>query len=253
MNFTEQEISIMDDYINNNLSQERKIIFDESMKRQDFKDEVLLKLSILKELQSEANKKLKEDILSFSEDTNSREIRDTEINTKEKSNPNKYLKYLVGLLLIVALGILLFWAFNKNNQVDQLYAATYETYPAQEIQRGKIEQQNIDYIAAMELYRNGDYEAALNGFKALDMNDQSLNLYIGVSQMELEQFSDAQSSLIKVKSSTDVGIRQAAEWYETLILLKTGDETGFNSAVKNIIDDESHLFNRKAKELQSKL
>lgn len=253
MKFTEEQLSLIKEYIMEELTKERKILFDENMKIEDFRNEVIQELSIISALQGSANNALKDTIKSFD---------DGSVLPNGKGSPNlkpgfngdnKFLKFLLALLLISILSIFVFYTFKSQNNVNQVYAEMYETYPATEIKRGKTNQDDSKLTSAMTLYRQGSYEKAINEFESIEPTDPSIELYKAVSFMELEQYPQAQSKLKEVIASSDVELKQVAEWYNLLLLYKMKNIEEFDSALEGVLNNESHLFNSKAKELKSKL
>ena len=253
MKFTEEQLSLIKEYIMDELTQDRKALFDENMKSVDFRNEVIQELSIFSAIQESANSTLKETIKSFDDGSELSKGKNAPIQNPSFNGENKILKYLLGLLLISVLSILMFYTFKSQNNVNQVYAEMYETYPATEIKRGKTNQEDSKLTNAMTLYRQGSYEKAINEFETIEPTDPSIELYKAVSFIELEQYPQAQTKLKEVIASSDVELKQVAEWYNLLLLYKMKNIEEFDSALEGVLNNESHLFNSKAKELKSKL
>jgi len=253
MKFTEEQLSLIEDYIMNNLSQERKILFDENMKSEDFRNEVMKELSIVSAIQESANNTLKDTIRSFGNDAGESQDKNVPADNIEDGSTANYWKYIIGGLLVLALCFLLFWMSKGQNTANQVFADMYEPYPAMEVTRGQIDTDNISLTKAMDLYRQGEYQEALTSLKALNLGDASLDLYKGICYLELGRYSDAESTFSALTKSDKIETKQVAEWYNVLLFLKTENQSEFDIAIERILDNDSHFFHTKAKELKKKM
>ncbi|MDF1697593.1 MAG: tetratricopeptide repeat protein [Saprospiraceae bacterium] len=253
MKFTDEEYSLIQDYLNDNLTEGNRLRFEENMKNEEFKLEVVTQLSVLGALQDEANASLKEKILTFETEVEKAKETVKPITKTKVIGIGKYLKYAAVLVLLIAAVMVFQWSSNTTLSSDEIYAQAYQTYPATEIKRGKEDEAYTVLKSAMDLYRNGKYTAALTEFEALNMNDPNVNLYIGVCAMETSQFDKAKTYFDQVKESNATDVKQVAEWYSVLVHYKLQETEEFSQGLDEILNNKAHLFYAKAKDLKSTL
>jgi len=248
MKFTKQQLSLIKEYVMDELTKERKALFDENMKSEDFRKEVFHELSIVSAIQESANRSLKNSILSFDKEIVIPAEKEVGKRKESGNSSTRFWRYAMAGVFVVAICCLFFLFSKGQNDVAYSYAAMYEAYPASESTRGKVEQENKAASEAMEFYRKGEYAKALAGFEALSATVPSYDIYKAICYIELEQDSNAKSALTNLINSEDLETKQVAEWYNSLLLLKTGKTIEFESAFEKILNDESHLFHDSAKE-----
>ena len=79
---------------------------------------------------------------------------------------------------------------------------------------------------AMQYYESGKYEQALYHFENILKADNTrigLNLYTGISQMEIKKFNEANKSFHKIIDSNYILYLEQAEWYLAFCYLMTDD------------------------------
>lgn len=254
MKLTDEENALIQDYLNDNLTEETRLRFGATMKNKDFKNEVVRQLAVLSALQDSQNQKLKEKILAFDSEEKAPEKEAEQKTNTKVFRINNYLKYAAVLVLMFAAVMVFRWMSDGGSMTnDALYASAYETYPAQEVKRGKEEEVFEGLKSAMDSYRKNDFAAALSGFEALEVDDANIDLYKGVCSMELNQMDKARGYFSQVLESGEASSKDVAEWYTVLVDLKSQNKPQFEKGLASILSDSSHLFYQKATELKSKM
>src|SRR5690554_3356428 len=143
-----------------------------------FKEEFYFHLELKEVIKIEENKKLKKQLQKL----------DT-----EKSPKKFYLNiYKVAAVLIIGLGILLF--FNTSPNYDKIYAENFEVYPnvVQPVVRNENEEKTLT-TKAFIAYENRDFAKASEMFEAIskDTQEEYALFYKAISLMELNQMEQA--------------------------------------------------------------
>lgn len=131
----------------------------------------------------------------------------------------------VAALLISAVVFLFVWDFSPSSG-SKLFAEYYQPYPdvIANQQRGDGVG-HAAYVEVMAPYSRGDYELAVTKLEAyLDShpNSDTIMFYLGISLLELEHFTDADSMLNEVHSMQLV-FSDRAQWYLALSNLRQGN------------------------------
>ena len=143
-------------------------------------------------------------------------------------------------------GYLKFNAQDKtDNQIAQIAETHFQLYPPKVLQRGNGAEQSFQ--EAMLAYVNKDFTLAKSLFVHLKKENAEINIYYANILMKEGNFYDAIQSLELPNAFYDVNQRHNAEWYLALCYLHVGEKDKARKMLYQIYDNESHLFNRKAK------
>jgi len=139
---------------------------------------------------------------------------------------NRRIAAGLSAVLIALAGGLMFLLPERNLENNEIY----ETYfkPAESGLTYRSEENATDNALrnAMQYYENGDYEQALSGLESILRSDSTvigLNLYAGISQMEIERYKDANVSFHKIIDNNYILYLEQAEWYLAFCYLMTND------------------------------
>lgn len=218
-------------YLNNTLSdQERKNVLDRMVNDAEFKEKVLFEKQLLDTFD--------ENKWSFIENTNAAAVKEyselfkkeeklkqaledakINFNTPKKTNFNWYL-YASAAMIVLLIAIVPF--VNNSSSSSELYATYINTteLPSLSI-RGN--DSNDIRTKAQHLFEQKKYEEALVILnKELDLSKKqtaTVYLYMGISQMELNQFEKATTTFNELLNS---GLMDAPKgyWYKALLYLK---------------------------------
>lgn len=109
----------------------------------------------------------------------------------------------------------------RGPNYDALFSTYYEPYPNTLAPVERSANADSGLLQAFAYYDGGDYEKAIQAFQQLQQSDQwkDLQLYLGISQMALNQNEEARKSFeatIAAKGETS----SIASWYLGLLYLK---------------------------------
>ena len=154
----------------------------------------------------------------------------------------------VTLLLLLG-GILLFW--NPNPELGELYAQHYAPYEDMILDRSEASEGTEQLlIQGMEAYNRQEYPLAerhLQEYLAQSPEQYGAALYLGIAQLETNQLEAAEASFRR--ASQDIKFEQQAQWYLSLLYLKSEQMTKVRTALQAIADNAQHYKHREASTL----
>ncbi len=149
--------------------------------------------------------------------------------------------------------LLAYWGMNLETE-PELYAKYQYVDPGLPV----LMSQSNDHLLydALTYYSEGNYEVAEE--KLLNIQDQyaendTLNYYLGASQLYLGKTVNALHSLGKVLAKPDAKYKESAEWLSVLAELKDENTAAAADKLKVILSNENHKFIEKARSLKSDL
>jgi hypothetical protein len=212
---------------------------------------------------------LNEKSWSFLEDTDHPEIREFEALLKsdevkkskqaiqdageayknKKKPTNNWFFYVAAAIAILIFSTLIFRPFEKSN--SELFASYIEKNDL----LGLVSRGNSDsiYAKAEASFENSEYQEVVNLLSpTLDtVKNSNVYLYLAISQMILENYSEAEKTLDKLISS-DLLDSQKGYWYKGLLYLKS-DQIEKSKKELQLIIDNSYYQEKNAKKLIKKL
>lgn len=129
-------------------------------------------------------------------------------------------------LMIAFAGILLLVLANRNLDNQKIYEKYFNPAEAGLTFRSQESSDNGELQTAMQFYQSGKYEQALYHFENIlraDPTRLGLNLYSGISQMEVNRYHDANISFHKIIDNNYILYLEQAEWYLAFCYLMTDD------------------------------
>jgi tetratricopeptide (TPR) repeat protein len=169
---------------------------------------------------------------------------------------NRKLLVLVSALTIFIVGGLLILLLKSNSYTnEEIYAMYYRPYEATLNFRSADTDINRDLRTAMQYYENRDFRNALVLFEKILAEDDSrigLNLYSGISHMEINEFEDAHNKFQKIINHEHNLYIEQAEWYLGFCYLMT-DNTGKAIEQFKQIAEKDGYYSHKAIEILKKL
>lgn len=127
------------------------------------------------------------------------------------------------VVLLIAIAVLTNNFTGNRVNYDKIFNKYYETYKPLNVRSGFSEIDKM-YRNALTAYQKEDYEKALTLFEEvleLDQSRMEANLMTGVSNMELDEYEEANSSFRKVINHNDNLFIEHAEWYIGFCYIKT--------------------------------
>ncbi|MCB0851510.1 MAG: hypothetical protein KDD63_04785 [Bacteroidetes bacterium] len=136
----------------------------------------------------------------------------------------RYSGIAASLLVLVGVTFMLNRAQDKPTSADVL-TQYYKPYDNMITFRDSVSQSEELLQSAMEAYEAKEYQLAVTAFQEyIKTSEEDLRpyIYLGISQMELGNFQQADESFVKVMTLKPY--RQQAQWYRVLTYLKADNK-----------------------------
>jgi tetratricopeptide (TPR) repeat protein len=130
------------------------------------------------------------------------------------------------ITIVVVAGFFVLFLGNKSYSNEEIYAMYYKPYEASMNFRSADVNINDELRTAMQYYENKDFRNALLLFEKILNDDPSrigLNLYSGISHMEIQEYNDANRDFQKIIDDRYSLYIEQAEWYLGFCYLMTGN------------------------------
>ena len=163
----------------------------------------------------------------------------------------------VGLsaLAIAFSGGLLVLLSNHPMENREIYEAYFKPAEPGLTYRSEENATDIELRSAMLFYEKGEYEQALRGFESVLRSDSTrigLNLYSGISQMEIKRYSDANTSFHAIIDNNYILYIEQAEWYLAFCYLMTDNRKKAEEQFEMIADREGY-YQHQARKILKKI
>jgi tetratricopeptide (TPR) repeat protein len=126
---------------------------------------------------------------------------------------------------------------------DHIYAQYFQPASINMSLRSTGNVQDNDLRSAMTLYDSKKYDAAIQLFEKILKQDDSrigLNLYSGISYMEIKQYAEANARFRKIIDQKSNAFIESAQWYLGLCYLKTHDNDKAKDVFSGIANGEGY-------------
>ncbi|RMA58504.1 tetratricopeptide repeat protein [Ulvibacter antarcticus] len=164
----------------------------------------------------------------------------------------------IAAILVLFIAIYQFGIFNSSSTVSDVYSEHFEVYSPPGVTRHNNETAQVNWEAATVLYRNNEYEEAIERFSNAEngVPDFQVFFYKGVSYMAQNQ-PDYNMAIQNFDSvlATDNDYHQQARWYKSLALLKSGKQSEAYALLETIVagkfyknEEAENILNTKIKE-----
>ena len=178
------------------------------------------------------------------------------INFEKPKSPRRVFHpaILGSILTIVIVGVFLMLNSLNRNSSEYLFKKYYQPYETSVTYRSS-DANYTELSEAMEKYHNRNFEEALVLFEKILKNDPSkvgLNFYSGISQMEMQKYSHAGNSFMKVIQDQYNMYYEQAEWYLALCYLVTENSDKAIQQFENIASEDG-FYSKKAKRILRKI
>jgi hypothetical protein len=238
----EQDIELIELYIQNKLDKSERERVDERLKTENdflelFKDVEIL----LKGVRSATRKELADELKGI-ENNIPPETKMVSINRT----------YWIGAAAAVTLiAVFFIWKALSVSPGEQLFAEYYEPYPnvLQSAVRGD---NDISELAdALQSYEEKDYKAAIEKLEAVEVKDFGVFFYLGSSYLAIKDGKKAVSNFEKCLQPQN-RLSAQAEWYQALGYLVAND-LGSSVQVLKSITSKQNSYSARAEEILTKL
>jgi len=224
--------ALIEKYIQNRLSVEEQLLFDEFIKN---------------------DSQLKKVVINADDSNFKKLITEIESRSKPANRKTSYAKWLVAASIVVLLGSFYFIYFNDKNSSNELFAEYFEPYRnvIQPIERNN--EQHNKKTQAFAVYENGDYNKAIILFSRLyeTTNESYYLFYKANALLQLDRADEAIALLIKHHKTNGV-LTQKTNWYLALAYLKIDDKINTEKVLQKVIASKMYKT-KEAEELIEKL
>ena len=239
MALSDNDIELIEKYIDNSLSEDESVLFEEKkLSSKEFVEQLEVATISMEFIKSKNQEKLKKEIEDI--------YRSSQEMERKSMSVKWYLTVAAAAILLIVSTIV--W-FSSNSQLSnqELFLSYYEPYRATPITRDETSNTSV----AMKYYRSQEYKKALELFLKSD-TDEITNLYVGNCYLSLGDNKNAIITFMEGLNAEDIIVKQTARWYLALSNLNAGnDETCYN--LLNFIVDNEDLYSNQARKLMKDL
>lgn len=236
MKLSEAKLALIEKYLRDELSADDRILFDNSLKENNFKDALQRQTRIIDHIDQGEDQLLRDRLRNL----------EAKVNHNGGQNKQKLFLIILGGLIVAMVLIFLYSQNSKNPQVlnsnDSIYVAMYQPLPADDLQRGVGVGLSQDFQKAMRLYASSEYSSCLQILRSLENQNEKSVLYQAACHMELKEYNTAIVNLERLKNSSDQEIQQAAQWYLALSYLQIDENEKLMDLLNVVTDNPSHIF-----------
>jgi len=230
---------LLEKYLQEKLSPQEKVIFDELIATDaTFKEEVAWQSDLKKAIIHEDNDNFKALL--------------TEIEAKKPIPKRGYTKWLAAASILLLVGFSYLFFTTTNSTTDDLFADYFEPYRnvIQPIERGSSQQD--EKTVAFTAYEKGNYEKAVDLFTKLygTSNESYYLFYKANALLKLNKANEAIPVLLEHLKTKDT-LTEKTNWYLALAYLKVDKKNMAKTTLKKVADDGNYK-NKEAKELLKK-
>lgn len=240
MPLDDNDITLIEKYIDNALSQGEAELFNSRLKDQTFYDEFKLQEAVAGSLKVVYRKKLKDELKQRLP-----EIRNDVVPFRKR----QYFYWAASVAVITVISLIFFF-IQRQHSAGSVFVAMYKPYPAAPVTRGQAE---VPEHPAFEMYRRGNYQEAATMFNQLisennpAFNETLLQLLLGNCYLNTDHFDQAAICFKNVMDSRQGILEQHGKWYYALTLLKDNKIDQSVSVFTEIRDSES-IYSHRAQE-----
>lgn len=251
---TAQKIEEIDQYINDELSEENLATFEaELLSNPDLAAELGLYKEIDKAIQETGVMDLREKLGNISRDINRGEKQKRSFAAK--INSSRVAIATIAASLILLLGITGLVKRNSVSSDTQLYSQFFQPYQTTGIFRSGDALIDSKLTKALYKFNAEDYQSAIDLFSevlSIDQNNPVSNFYSGMAYQETGKFNQALAAYGKVVQDRDNLFIEQAQWYIGLCYLQTDNRKKAYRQFKKIANSES-FYSDKASAILKKI
>lgn len=165
--------------------------------------------------------------------------------------------YILGSMAATIAVLMFVWLNSAKNNISsaELYAEYYQPAEINMSFRTAEDIVDKDLRSAMLLYEDKEYSKAISLFEKILSTDDSrigLNLYSGISYMELSHYAEANENFKRIIDHKANAFIESAQWYLGLCYLKTGEIDKANEIFQAIASSEGY-YKKEARKVLKKI
>lgn len=187
----------------------------------------------------------------------SKKIRAIQQQTPQETtttNRKSYFYYISSAVAIAAVCTLFYFSFMQSITAYDAFEQYHDWTSLPSFQTKSDTENNL--AKANRLFKEEKYQEALAIFKTSaeesDMYNPQIQLYIGISYLELENYHEALQTFDQLQNSATID-HHKAYWYTALTYLKQNDAENAKKVLKNLVENPANYNYEKAKKLLQKL
>ena len=164
-------------------------------------------------------------------------------SSKQKTPRFRYAAIFAGLIISSSL---LFFTY-RTQSPETIYKKYYITYE----NPGSSRSSETTYNEAIDYFNKKEFSKALEGFQAylkLNPGSSKYEFLSGVSNMEIRNFPDAESSFNKIINRGSSLYTEGANWYLAMCYIATSQKVMAKDQLRKIIKSES-IYKSKARKI----
>ena len=240
MPISDQDILLIQSYLQGRLTNEEQDLFDIKSKDSEFIAEIETQTEVRDLIYSEGRRQAKAKIAGF-------ENKES-IKTQNSQRNIMYLNWKVAAGFALLIGVSL-WALFLKNKEPQLFASYYQPMPnlVDPITKGEM-----NAYTAFQLYELKQYENAAIEFDKLEPSSD-IYFYEGLCHLNTNDVPKAIDLLNKALKFDEAKLRLNIEWYLLLAHIKNNDTENALRIANTIVANEEHPYLDKCKEIISRL
>lgn len=177
-----------------------------------------------------------------------------ELKVKSTNTIGRTISFAALGLIITGISVY-FLLSGRQYSPEDIYSAYYEPYESVIKMRSADNKADKLLVNAIQLYEAGEYAEALPLFQEIIEKDTSkveMNLYSGISQMEVKKYKEASGSFKTIIDQNDNLYIEQAEWYLSFCYLMTDQIPLAIKSFKEIADSNG-FYQKKAQEIIKKI
>ncbi|MBC8757597.1 tetratricopeptide repeat protein [Kordia sp. YSTF-M3] len=270
MSFDDQTYSRIASYLNNEMNEAEKAAFEVQLENDaelaSFVDTfstlegvynedkwTVKSNATIAEVKALANAFRADDVADVSKKIRAIQQHTTNQETTSRSRKS-YFYYISSAVAIAAVCTLFYFSFMQSITADDAFEQYHDWASLPSFQTKSDTNNNL--AKASTLFQEEKYQEALSIFTTYAQESATYNpqiqLYIGVSHMELENYQEALQTFNQLQNSNTVDDHKAY-WYTALTYLKQNDAENAKKVLKTLVENPSNYNYEKAKELLKKL
>ena len=168
-----------------------------------------------------------------------KEVQEVQVLFKKGKQPRSLIQVWRPWILAAAVIIMLIFSYFalQGPTAEQLFEANYTAYNISYGDRDASDPLKMKLAEASKYYQQKDFAQALPIFESVqsDLKDAKLQLMMGVTYLELNQFEKAQNSFSQIITEKDPTFQYHGLWYSALTYLKSGDIEKAKSQLQNLL------------------
>jgi tetratricopeptide (TPR) repeat protein len=273
MSFDEQMYEQIASYLTNAMNATEKAAFEALLEKDDELATFVATFSSLESVYNEDTWTIKsnasvEEVKALAQQFRADDVQDlsqkiraiqheANTNTDNDTTPKRkktYFYFISSAIAIAAIMTLFYFTFMQSLTANDAFEQYHDwsTLPSFQTKSDT----NNPLAKAKTLFQEEKYQEALTIFQKYEQEnttyDAKIQLYIGVSYLELENYHEALQTFDKLRNSDAID-NHKAYWFTALIYLKQNNAETAKKILQNLVEKPSNYNYEKAKELLKKL